>query len=324
MKPAGGIWPLVNRHGVWLRPLATLVFMLVLATVFSPERNGRLIFWQWSNLSNVFRQISDTGILAMAMTLVIISGGIDLSVGALLALSSTVFAYCFSEWSGWWAPYAAMATAVAATSAFGCLNGVIIARLRIQPFIVTLAAMIASRGFARWLVKNSTISIGFDDKTRAVVEFVAQKTFVISALAAVGVLTLVLLNFTRFGRYLFAIGGAEETARLSGLPVGWVKTGVYTLSGGLAGVVGILYACETHQGSPNVGVAYELDAIAAAVLGGTSLAGGRGGITGAFVGALSLGILSNILGLNNVDENIQWMIKGCVIVFAVWLQRVRA
>lgn len=308
------------RNRGWVRPLGTLAFVVILATVFSPYRDGFPIFWQSANLSNVMRQISDIGILAMGMTLVIICGGIDLSVGSLLALSCTVFAYTFTSSEAPWSPAAAMLLAVTATTAFGAASGIVIARLRIQPFIVTLAAMIGSRGFARWLVGNSTIAMGFDDHTRPVVDFIGQKIFVIPTFFFVGIVALILLNATRFGRYLTAVGGAEDAARLSGINVAWVKIRVYMLSGFVAGIAGVLYCCETHQGNPNAGVAYELDAIAAVILGGTSLMGGKGGVFGTFVGALSLGILSNVLGLNNVDENVQWMLKAFIIVLAVWLQ----
>lgn len=321
--PTGMKLEMSMQRTQWLRPLATLIFMVVLATIFSPQSaSGDILFWQSSNLMNVLRQISDIGILAMAMTLVIMSGGIDLSVGALLALSCTVFAHTFTSWNFPGAWLAAIVLAILATAAFGLASGAIIARFRMQAFIVTLAAMIGSRGFARWLVENRTIAIGYDERTRPVVEFIGQRPFVVGTFLSVTGLCLVLLNLTRFGRHLVAVGGSEAAARLSGIPVAWVKVRVYLLSGTIAGIAGITYCCQTFQGDPKAGVAYELDAIAAAVIGGTSLAGGKGGIFGTFVGALALGILSNLLGLRNVDENVQWMLKAGIIIFAVWLQTV--
>lgn len=310
------------RQFGWLRPLATLAFVIVLATVFSPRdaQDGSQIFWQRDNLTNVLRQISDIGILAMGMTLVIISGGIDLSVGSLLALSCTVFAYTYKDLG--WMPGLAAVTAMGTTAAFGLASGAVISKLRMQPFIVTLAAMIGGRGVAKWLVSNKTIAIGYDPRTARVVDFVGQKAFVVPTFLAVTVVALILLNRTRFGRYLMAVGGSEDAARLSGINVTWVKVRVFTLSGLIAGLAGVLYCCETHQGDPKAGMAYELDAIAAAVIGGTSLMGGKGGILGTVVGALALGILSNVLGLNNVDENVQWMLKAVIILVAVWLQTV--
>lgn len=307
----------------WLRPVLTLLFVVVLATIFSPTRDGFPVFWNQDNQLNILRQVSETGILATAMTLVIISGGIDLSVGSLLALSGTIFAYTFAR-KGW--PIGlAIPTALFATTAFGLASGAIVARLRMQPFIVTLAAMIGSRGFARWVVDNATIDIGFGSGyVDSVIKFLALRRVVVPTFLAVALAGYVLLRFTRFGRYLVAVGGSEVAARLSGMNVGWLKIRVYALSGFLAGIAGIIHACQNHQGSPNAGVAYELDAIAAAVIGGTSLAGGKGGIIGTVVGTLALGILSNLLGLNNVDENIQWMLKAVIIVGAVWLQSVGA
>lgn len=304
----------------WLRPLATLVFVIILATVFSPRQAGFPIFWRSDNLANVLRQISDIGILAMGMTLVILSGGIDLSVGSLLALSCTVFALTFTRLTTPWAPALGISFALALSCAFGLASGLVVTRLRMQPFIVTLAAMIGSRGLAKWLVGNATIAIGYDTRTKAIVDFIGQKAFVVPTFLVVGLVAFVLLNGTRFGRYVMAVGGNEDAARLSGINVSWVKVRVYLLSGLAAGVAGVLYCCETHQGDPKAGMAYELDAIAAAVIGGTSLAGGKGGIPGTFVGALALGILSNVLGLNSVDENVQWMLKAVIILAAVWLQ----
>ena len=304
-----------------LRPLATLLFVLIIATVFSPRPGGTPLFWQPENLSNMLRQISDIGILAVGMTIVIVGGGIDLSMGSLLALSCTLFAHVYSTQAEWWSPYAAALLAIGICGGIGVLSGSVIAYLRLQPFIVTLAAMIGSRGLARWWVDNTTIAVGYDERTRPLIEFVGRKAFVVPAFLAVAVVGFVLLRFTRFGRYIAAVGGSEETARLSGLPVAWVKVRAYGLSGLIAGLAGVLYCCETHQGDPKAGTAYELDAIAAAVIGGTRLTGGRGGIPGTLVGALVLGIVSNVLGLNNVDENVQWMLKAVIIVAAVWLQR---
>ncbi|NUM53269.1 MAG: ABC transporter permease [Candidatus Hydrogenedentes bacterium] len=307
----------------WVRPFLTLAAVVALATVFSPTRDGFPVFWNLDNQLNVLRQVSETGILATAMTLVIISGGIDLSVGSLLALSGTVFAYTFARKD--WPLAMAVSAALFATTSFGLASGAIVARMRMQPFIVTLAAMIGSRGFARWVVDNATIDIGFGSGyVDRVIAFLALKRVVVPTFLAVAFAGYVLLRFTRFGRYLVAVGGSEVAARLSGMNVGWVKVRVYALSGFLAGIAGIIHACQNHQGSPNAGVAYELDAIAAAVIGGTSLAGGKGGIAGTVVGTLALGVLSNLLGLNNVDENMQWMLKAAIIVGAVWLQSVGA
>lgn len=299
----------------WVRPLFTLAAIMILVTVFAPE------FWQPSYLVRVIRQVSEVGILATGMTLVIISGGIDLSVGSLLALSATLFASVFAEKE---LPFAvALAAAVGMTSLFGLINGFVITGLGIQPFIVTLATMIGARGLARWLIDNRTIDIGFEGgRVEQVVQFMAQERIVVPSFIAVAVAGLIVLNYTRWGRYVLAVGGSESAARLSGIPVSWVKVRVYLLSGVLAGVAGVLHACQNRQGNSNDGQSYELDAIAAAVIGGTSLAGGQGSIFGAFVGTLALGMLINLLRLKGFDENVQWMLKAGIIVAAVWLQQV--
>jgi ribose transport system permease protein len=273
----------------------------------------------------VLRQVSETGILATGMTLVIISGGIDLSVGSLLALSATLFAAIFTSEKlsiGQALPLALLAS-IGSAALFGLLNGVVSTGLRLQPFIVTLASMIGARGFARWVVNNNTIDIGFaGGGVSDIVRHVAQASVIVPCFLAVAVIGLVLLNFTRWGRYLFAVGGSESAARLSGIAVSWVKIRVYLLSGALAGFAGVLHTCQNRQGNPNDGVSYELDAIAAAVIGGTSLAGGKGSIFGAFVGTLALGIIINLLRLKGFDENVQWMLKAAIIVAAVWIQLV--
>lgn len=314
---SGGLKRLFEQE--WVRPLGTLFFVVALATVFSPQRDGHLVFWQSRNLFNVLRQISEIGILAVGMTLVIITGGIDLSVGSLLALASTLFAFTFVSHE--WSLGAAFAIALLATTLFGLVSGLLVSRLRMQPFIATLAVMTGSRGFAKWLVENKTIDFPMGEEyTARVADFLARKSVVIPTFVCIALLGAILLNHTRFGRYAVAIGGSEEAARLSGIPVPRVKVGVYVISGFLAGIAGLLHCAQSHQGSSNAGVSYELDAIAAAVIGGTSLAGGKGGMLGTLVGALALGILSNLLGLRNVDENVQWMAKAVIIVCAVWLQ----
>ncbi|HQK76882.1 MAG TPA: ABC transporter permease [Candidatus Hydrogenedentes bacterium] len=315
----GGLTRVLEQE--WVRPLGTLLFVVVFATVFSPHRDGHLVFWQSRNLFNVLRQISEIGILAVGMTLVIITGGIDLSVGSLLALASTLFAFTFLSHE--WPLGAALAVALLATTLFGLVSGLLVSRLRMQPFIATLAVMTGSRGFAKWLVENKTIDFPMGQEYAArVADFLARQSVVIPTFACIALLGGLLLNRTRFGRYAVAIGGSEEAARLSGIPVRRVKMGVYVLSGFLAGIAGLLHCAQSHQGSSNAGMSYELDAIAAAVIGGTSLAGGKGGMLGTVVGALALGILSNLLGLRNVDENVQWMVKAVIIVIAVWLQMV--
>jgi ribose transport system permease protein len=306
-----------------------LAGILLIAIVVSPvAADGARIFLQAGNLTDILRQISLIGILSLAMTYVILTGGIDLSVGSILALATSLAAMMLTRaWQG--AGYGshilyAMGVAVAAAAAAGALNGVVIATTRMQPFVVTLASMIGVRGLAKWLTGNANIDIGFGQDVAA--QFAAvfrEKRVVIGSYVLLVAVFWIVLARTVFGRHVRAVGDNEKAAEYAGLPIRRTKIRVYTLSGLLAGFAGVLYAAENHQGNPNAGVAYELDAIAAVVIGGTRLAGGKGSISGTLVGTLIMGVLTNMLRLNNVDSNVEMMIKAVIIVMAVAVQRQR-
>jgi ribose transport system permease protein len=321
-KPGGA-------RGWWgrLQRVAALIAILLLAIALSPTASdGSRIFLQAGNLTDILRQISLIGIISLAMTLVILTGGIDLSVGSVLALSTSITAMALTRWwpgSGYGAHIAgAIAAALACSAAAGVINGAVIASLRIQPFVVTLATMIGVRGLAKWLSGNANIDIGFgQDVAAAFAEGFRRKTVVIGSYAALTAAFWVVLARTVFGRYVRAVGDNETAARYAGLPIRSTKLWVYSLSGLLAGLAGVLYAAENHQGNPNAGVAYELDAIAAVVIGGTRLSGGKGSISGTLIGTLIMGVLTNMLRLNNVDSNVEMMIKAVIIVLAVAVQR---
>ncbi|MCU1235939.1 MAG: inner-rane translocator [Candidatus Solibacter sp.] len=306
------------------RSLAALVGILILAIVTSPTASdGSRIFLQAGNLTDILRQISLIGILSLSMTYVILTGGIDLSVGSILALSTAVTAMFLTR--GYTTHIGvAILTAVLASAAVGALNGVVIAATRIQPFIVTLASMIGVRGLAKWLTSNQNIDIGFGrDLAAEFASIFREKAIVIGAYACAAALFWVVLARTVFGRHVRAVGDNEKAAEYAGLPIRTTKIWVYTLSGLFSGLAGVLYAAENHQGNPNAGVAYELDAIAAVVIGGTRLSGGKGSISGTIVGTLIMGVLTNMLRLNNVDSNVEMMIKAVIIVLAVAVQRER-
>jgi ribose transport system permease protein len=306
------------------RSLAALVGILILAVLISPAASdGSRIFLQAGNLTDILRQISLIGILSLSMTFVILTGGIDLSVGSILALSTAVTAMFLTRGYTTHISVAILA-AVAASAAAGALNGAVIAGSRIQPFIVTLASMIGVRGLAKWLTNNQNIDIGFGHDLAA--EFASifrEKAIVIGAYVCVAALFWVVLARTVFGRHVRAVGDNEKAAEYAGLPIRATKVWVYTLSGLFSGFAGVLYAAENHQGNPNAGVAYELDAIAAVVIGGTRLSGGKGSISGTIIGTLIMGVLTNMLRLNNVDSNVEMMIKAVIIVLAVAVQRER-
>src|SRR3954470_1462652 len=303
--------------------VAALLGILLLAILISPvASDGSRIFLQAGNLTDILRQISLIGIISVAMTFVILTGGIDLSVGSILALSTTLAAMALARYGR--AIPAAIAIALAGSAAVGAINGIVIATMRVQPFIVTLATMIGVRGLAKWLSNNENIDIGFGHDTAA--RFAAifrEKAVVIGSYVCAAAVFLVLLARTVFGRHVRAIGDNEKAAEYAGLPIVSTRIWVYSLSGLLSGFAGVLYAAENHQGNPNAGVAYELDAIAAVVIGGTRLSGGQGSISGTIVGTLIMGVLTNMLRLNNVDSNVEMMIKGVIIVLAVAVQRER-
>jgi ribose transport system permease protein len=303
--------------------LFALLGILVLAIAISPTASdGSRIFLQAGNLTDILRQISLIGIISVAMTFVILTGGIDLSVGSILALSTTLVAMALARW-GQHIPIA-IAIALAASAAVGALNGAVISTLRIQPFIVTLASMIGVRGLAKWLSNNENIDIGFGrDMAAQFAAIFREKAVVIGSYISAAAIFLVLLDRTVFGRHVRAVGDNEKAAEYAGLPIVRTRIWVYSLSGLLSGFAGVLYAAENHQGNPNAGVAYELDAIAAVVIGGTRLSGGKGSISGTIVGTLFIGILTNMLRLNNVDSNVEMMIKAVIIVLAVAVQRER-
>lgn len=297
-----------------------LVAMVITMSILSPA------FLQLNNLLNVVRQISVIGLLGMGVTMAIISTGIDLSLGSVLALSAVVAASLAqrSDWAS--AMYPALtdmpvvvpiAAGLAVGIACGFVNGFLIANFRIPPFIATLGMMTAARGLALLYSSGRPISSLTDSFNFIGQGKVAGIPFPIIVLALMAIVTSVILSSTKFGRYIYAIGGNEQAARISGLKVGRVKIGIYTYSGMLAGLAGIVLASRISSGQPGLGTGFELDAIASAVIGGTSLAGGIGTVWGTLVGALIIGVLNNGLDLTNVSAYWQQIVKGAIIVLAI-------
>lgn len=330
---AGGDGP-PSRRAARMQRLAPyrgalgLLAVLVLAIVYSPTRGGRPVFLDLGNLTDILRQVAEKGILAVGMTAVVIAGGIDLSVGSILAFSATLAAWLLMKGGMGLASTALIV--VAAGALWGWLNGVVVARWKLPPFIATLATMSAARGAARYLSGGTAIPLGFGDggAPESVRALAAPLLPYLPAPAVIFVAAViamhVFLGRTRSGRYLYAVGDNESAARLSGVRVGWHTASVYVISGLLAGVAGLVHCAQLEQGNPNDGVAYELDAIAAVVIGGTALSGGSGSVAGTLVGILTIGVINNSMGLNNVDANLQLILKGVIILAAVWLQRRRA
>jgi ribose transport system permease protein len=321
-----GVLPVVFRF----QSLFGLVLVFVAAIVFSPGRNGELLFLTSGNLFNVVRAVSEIGIIAVGMTFVILIGGIDLSVGAVLGLAAVGSAVLLVEND--FGLVAAVVVVLVVGLVLGLLQGVASAVFKIPAFIVTLAGLQIARGLARIWSGGQGVAIAYGDGPgEAPVPFslLGERTFnglvpipalIFVVIAAVAVL---FLRHSAFSRHMYAIGGNEKAARLSGVPVIRVKIIVFGICGLLTALAGIIHAGQLNQGSPNDGVGYELDAIAAVVIGGTSLAGGRGSVLGTVAGALLLGVLNNILSLNGVNTDVQLLIKGFVIVVVAGLQQLR-
>ena len=375
-----------------------LAVLYATGAVLSPVNNkGVNIFLSPGNQADVLRQVSNNGIIAVGMTLVILTGGIDLSVGSMMALGSVICAMLLTQ-QGWTnaslfsipilavvcvmlclylIPLIAMnvhgvahhtaekaATKIVAAGAFagiilaavavawtigqlepkfgvpgvlvtvpavglalGALNGVIIAKGRLQPFIVTLAMMVAILGLARLLAGQYAAVYPVYTGSNATEDFDVLRALVFNIVPVPGIFFLFavflfgfVLKVSTFGRYVYALGGNEQAARLAGIRVDRIKIAVYAISGMLAALAGVLYTAQYRQGKPDAGTGAELDAIAAVVIGGTNLMGGRGSMTGTLVGVLIFGFLGNILLLKNIDSNTQLVLKGLIILGAVLLQ----
>jgi ribose/xylose/arabinose/galactoside ABC-type transport system permease subunit len=271
------------------------------------------------NLINLVRQISINGILAVGVTYVLLTGGVDLSLGSLVALTGVVAASLAHP--GGYPMIVPVMAAVAAGAGCGLVNGLAIVRGRVAPFIVTLGMMTVARGVALVASGGRPVSNLSREFNRMGSGDVAGVPVPVLILAAVAAASYLFLHHLRPGRYLYAVGGNEHAARASGVPVGAVKVFAYTACGALAGLAGAVLAARITTGQPNAGVGYELDAIAAAVIGGTSLSGGTGGVGGTMLGALLMGVINNGLDLLNVSSYYQQIVKGLIIVTAVLLDR---
>jgi len=317
----------------WGTPVARALLALLLMVAIGCMFNAEGAFFRWSVHRDMLRQVSVFGILACGMTVVIITAGIDLSVSSVLALAAVLFAWLLLP-LGWPAFFAIPLVLVAGT-ALGSVSGLLVARMRIQPFIVTLAMMVFARGLAKVVSGGRKITnyVTEADGSSRVVDLphifdvidsrVLGGNFSIVTiifLACVAV-TWVVLSRLRMGRHIFAVGGNEEAARLSGVPVRKTLVAAYALSGFFAAVAGICQAAQETHGDPETGMAYELDAIAMVVIGGTTLAGGKGSVVLTLIGVLTIGYLQKILSLNAAPEATRLMLTGAIIICAVLFQR---
>ena len=293
--------------------------LLVAALALSSEH-----FLTTPNIRNVLRQTSINGLLAIGMTFVILTAGIDLSVGSVLAFGGMIAAIFASSSLGEQFPlYVALPMGMLAGMALGVVNGSLVAFFRVPPFVVTLGMLSIARGLT--LIASNGMPV-----SRLSPEYIAVGQGMVFGIpvpilifAGVFVIAWIVLYQTPFGRYVYAVGGNEEAARISGVNTRMVKFTVYGISGALAALGGIILSARTTAGLPQAGVAYELDAIAAVVIGGTSLAGGQGRLVGTLIGALIIGVVNNGLDLLGVSAYYQLTFKGAIIVAAVLLDSLR-
>ncbi|MNZ61174.1 Ribose transport system permease protein RbsC [compost metagenome] len=295
-----------------LGSLIGLVLIIIVLSIFADN------FLTVNNLLNVFRQVSINALIAFGMTFVILTGGIDLSVGSILALSSALTAGMMAGGMDTWL---AVLIGLGAGTLMGAVNGLIIAKGRLAPFIVTLATMTIFRGLT--LVYTDGKPITGLNKDFAILGkgYFLQIPMPIIWMIITFAVVYIILKHTTFGRRVYAVGSNEEATWLSGISTSKVKVMVYAISGLLASISGIILTSRLNSAQPTAGASYELDAIAAVVLGGTSLTGGKGWIVGTLIGAVIIGVLNNGLNLLNVSSFYQQVVKGAVILIAVLLDR---
>lgn len=303
-----------SKYGIYF----AFVILSGTLAIYSPA------FRTLPNIKNILEQVSVNGIMAIGMTLVIITAGIDLSVGSVLALSAVV-ATSFAEVNDNGQPehslLAPVGIGMLVGLGCGAINGILIAKRRLAPFIVTLGMMTVARGFALVYTKGRPVinlSDGYDQIGGGSIGGVPYPAVIFFVVVLLGIF---LLHYTRFGRYVYAVGGNELAAKVSGVNTDRILIGVYAFTGTLAGVAGIVDSSRVMSGAPAAGQGYELDAIAAVVIGGTSLSGGIGSIAGTIVGVLIIGVMSNGLDLLNVPSYWQSIAKGLIIIGAVMLDK---
>ena len=301
---------LFGAHNIGL--LGAFAAIVVAGAVLSPY------FLTASNLLTILTSASVIGVISVGMTFIILAGGIDLSVGAIVALAGVCATTPGSQSLGW---LVMVGICLAVSAAVGLLNGALIAYGRMVPFIATLAMLVAARGLAQHIsggVPQTVNDATFNNIGSALVLGIPAPVWVFAAVVVVG---WIVLNRTTFGRRTIAIGGNAEASRLAGIDVARQTLVLYVLSGLCAGIASVLLTARLTSGSNDVGNLYELDAIAAVIIGGTRLSGGRGTLAGSIVGVLIFTLISNIFVLENLPSDIQSIAKGVIIVAAVLLQR---
>lgn len=306
MEKKQDLTKLLRQFGLLFVILAIVIIMSIVSPVFLKPQN----------IINIIRQVSINGIIAVGMTCVILTGGIDLSVGSVVAITSVICGSFLAMGINW---FVACISGVAISILFGLFNGYMISYVRFQPFIATLASMAIGRGIALaysngkpYPIKDpSFIAIGQGSFLGIPIPII-----LLVIVVAVGLITL---KMTTFGRYIFAIGGNENAAKLSGVRTRRVKLAVYVISAICASIVGLILSARISSGQPTAGESYEMDAIAATAIGGTSMNGGLGSLVGTIEGFILLGLMTNSMNLLNINSFYQQIAKGLLIVVAVFL-----
>ncbi|MFD2131970.1 ABC transporter permease [Pseudogracilibacillus auburnensis] len=308
MKKIGSLY---DKYGT----IVVLLVLVLIVTSINPK------FMTMYNILNVFRQVSINGLIAFGMTFVILTAGIDLSVGAILGLTGMILGLMITSGTP---DFIAIVAVLLMGALLGLFNGVLISKIKLQAFIVTLATMTAFRGIT--MIISDGIPAMNVTSNAPILDFFSQGSvlgipFPMILFIASFLILLVLLQNTSFGRGVYAIGGNEEVARLSSIPTDRIKTMVYVISGFMSSLAGVILTSRLSSSQPTAGMTFELDAIAAVVIGGTSLLGGRGRLFGTFIGVLIIGVLNNGLNIIGVSAFYQQFIKGVVILLAVILDR---
>ena len=316
----------LSRSNTWRRikghdntsTLLVLIAMIAVISVVEYLVKGRVNFLSGMNISNVLLQVSVTGIFALSMTLVMISGGIDLSVGNMLSFIGTGMAYLMK--TGGWGETETILLAVAVSVGLQLIMGLIISRTKIEPFIVSLGFMSIYRGFTYLITNGREITI--IGKLQFLKEVVFRiDRFVITVpivlFVALAVIVWLVVKYTKFGRRVYAVGGNEGAAYLAGINVKNFKLLIYGLNGLFVAIGSMTLLARLGTGAPVMGLGKEIEVIAAVVVGGTALSGGKGNIWGAVIGVFMLGIISNALNIIGVDPYYQFIISGLLIIFAV-------
>jgi ribose transport system permease protein len=297
--------------------------LLVVIVLFSIPAETREFFLTYHNFKTIFTQTVIVAVGALGMTMIIVSGGIDLSVGSSIAFTSVVGALLIQKG---WGPVPALLAMIASGGLIGLLNGAAIATLRVVPFIITLGALGVWRGAAKWLASNQTVNYEgspLNTWMTTADPFSYALPAGVWITLALAIVTSLLLRNTVFGRHVFALGSNEATARLCGIPTTRLKILIYALAGCFFGLAGLFQLSRLRQGDPTVAVGLELDIIAAVIIGGASLSGGVGTVLGSMIGALIMAVLRNGSQQMGWPTYFQEIIIGLVIIVAVFVDRLR-